>query len=42
MIVELVGSTAYNSIMFEQPVSIDELKPSLYETIEGIIKGFKV
>ena len=37
LIIELVSSTCYNSILYEQPVSIDELKPHLYSTIRLII-----
>ena len=41
LIIELVGSTAYNSILFEQPVQIDVLKPYLYESIRQIIRTGK-
>lgn len=41
LIIELVGSTAYNSILLEQPVQIDVLKPYLYEAIRQIIKTGK-
>ncbi len=41
LITELVGSTVYNSILFEQPVGIDELKPYLYNAIREIIKSGK-
>ena len=39
MIIELVGSTGYSSIMYSDPVSIDELKPHLEETVRGIIRS---
>ena len=37
MIIELVGSTGYSSIMYSDPVSLDDLKPHLEETVRGII-----
>lgn len=36
-IIELVNSTCYNVILRQQPVSIDEYKPFLYNTIRLII-----
>ena len=39
MIIELVGSTGYSSIMYSDPVSIEELKPHLEETVRGIIRA---
>lgn len=41
LIIELVGSTVYNSILLEQPVPIDMLKPYLYEAIRQIIRTGK-
>lgn len=38
MIVELVSSTCYSSILYGEPVEIDKLKPYLYSTISDIIK----
>ena len=38
MIVELVSSTCFNSILYKQPLSIDEFKPYLYETIRNMLK----
>lgn len=38
LIIELVGSTGYSSIMYEDPVSLDELKPHLEETVRSIIR----
>ena len=40
LIIELVGSTGYSSIMFNDPVSIGELKPHLEETVRGIIRQY--
>ena len=37
MIIELVGSTCFNSIIYKEPVSIGELKPYLYDTIKKMI-----
>ena len=39
MIIELVGSTGYSSIMYSDPVSLDDLKPHLEETVRGIIRA---
>lgn len=38
MIIELASSTCYSSILYEEPTSIDILKPYLYDSIRGIIK----
>ena len=38
MIIELASSTCYSSILYEEPASIDVLKPYLYDSIRGIIK----
>ena len=40
MIIELTGSSIYSAILYEQPVTIDELKPHLYKTIGAIIDQF--
>ena len=37
MIVELVGSVCYTSIIEEQPARIDHLKPTLYRMVEKIL-----
>jgi AcrR family transcriptional regulator len=39
MIVELTGSTCFNSILFKEPVPIDEFKPYLYDLIRKILKS---
>ena len=41
MIIELAGSSIYSAILYEQPVTIEELKPHLYRAIESIIEQFK-
>lgn len=38
MIIELVGSTCFNSIMNKEPLSINEYKPYLYSTIRKMLK----
>ena len=38
MIVELISGTSYNSILYEQPTPIEELKPFLYDTVRSIIR----
>ncbi len=42
MIIELIGSSIYSSILYERPVGISELKPHLYQTIESIIDQFSL
>ena len=42
MILELVSGTSYNTIVFNQPVSLEEIKNPLYESIKGIFKQFRV
>lgn len=37
MIIELVSSTCFNSILYKEPLPIDEYKPYLYKTIRGMI-----
>ncbi len=38
MIIELVSSTCFNSILYDEPLPIEEYKPYLYETIRKLIK----
>lgn len=40
MIIELVSGISYNTILFEQPKPMKEIKPFLYETIRNIIHQF--
>ncbi|MCR5102483.1 MAG: TetR/AcrR family transcriptional regulator [Butyrivibrio sp.] len=42
LIIELVGSTGYSSIMYSDPVSLEELKPCLDMSIRNIIKQFTI
>lgn len=37
MIIELISSTCYSSILYSEPVGIDELKPYLFDSIRDII-----
>lgn len=37
MIIELVSSTCFNSILYNEPLPIEEYKPYLYETIRNLI-----
>ncbi|MBQ3407777.1 MAG: TetR/AcrR family transcriptional regulator [Clostridia bacterium] len=37
MIIELVSSTCFNSILYKNPLPIDEFKPYLFSTIKKII-----
>ncbi|MCR4997519.1 MAG: TetR/AcrR family transcriptional regulator, partial [Butyrivibrio sp.] len=42
LIIELVGSTGYSAIMYNDPVSLEELKPHLEQTVRDIIKNYIV
>ena len=37
MIIELVSSTCFNSILYKEPLPINEFKPYLYEEIRNLI-----
>ena len=39
MIIELVGSTCFNSILYKEPLPIEDYKPYLYKTIRNLIKA---
>ena len=39
MIIQLVGSTIHNVILYKEPVELDVLKPELYQTIRLIIQA---
>lgn len=41
-IVELAGSAAYNSILYEEPLPFSEYKPFLYRSVRLIIKSHRV
>lgn len=41
MIIELVSSTCFNSILYNEPLKISEFKPYLYETIRNMIEQNK-
>lgn len=41
-IVELAGSTAYNSIQYEEPVAIEKYKPYLYRSVRLIIQSHRI
>lgn len=38
LIVELVSSTSYSAILYQEPADINTIKPHLYKTIKAIIK----
>lgn len=41
MIIELAGSTCFNSILYKDPLPIEEYKPYLYSTIRNLIEPEK-
>ena len=38
MIIELTSSTCFNSILYNQPIPIEEFKPYLYDLIRNLLK----
>ena len=42
MIIELVSSTCYSVILYQEPCSLAELKPYLYDSIRTIIDRHKL
>lgn len=42
MIIELVGSTCYSPILYNEPTSIEEFKPFLYQTIRHILEAHRL
>ncbi len=38
---ELAGSAGYNSMMYEEPIPIDDYKPFLYRTVRLIIRSHR-
>jgi AcrR family transcriptional regulator len=42
LIIELVGSTGYSSIMYDDPVSLCDLKPHLEKTVRSIIEAYTI
>ncbi len=40
LIIELVGSAGYSSIMYNDPASLEDLKPHLEKTVRGIIAQY--
>ncbi len=42
LIIELVGAAGYSSIMYDDPVSLEELKPNLETTVRSIIRQFTI
>ena len=39
MIIELVSSTCFNSILYKEPLPINEFKPYLYNTIRKLVEA---
>ena len=40
IIMELVGSTGYRAIMYSDPISVEDLKPQLEQTVRSIIQNY--
>lgn len=41
MIIELVSGASYNTILYKQPLSLEQIKKPLYEVIKGIFVQFR-
>ena len=41
MIVELINATCYNVLLYQEPVSLNELKPELFTAIRNLLKQFE-
>lgn len=41
-VVELAGSTCFNSIIYNEPLPLDEYKPCLYRTVRLIINSYRI
>lgn len=41
LIIELVSSASYSAILFHEPLSMPELKPSLLESVRAILQSFE-
>ena len=41
-VVELAGSTYFNSIIYNEPLPLDEYKPYLYRTVRLIINSYRI
>lgn len=42
MIVELVSSSCYSTILYSEPVSMEKMKPYLYQGIRNIIQSYQL
>ena len=40
MIVEMTGSTCYSAILYQEPCTLEQLKPHLFETVRSIVRQF--
>ncbi len=40
LIVELVGSTCYSAILYQEPCGLQELKPHLFTAVRQIVRQF--
>ena len=42
LILEIVSGASYSVILYGQPVTLEQLKPELYETVKGIFKQYRI
>ena len=41
LILEMISGASYNVILYQQPVTLEELKPHLFETVKGIMRQYR-
>lgn len=41
LIVELVGSSCYSAVLYQDPCSLEELKPYLFDTVRHLVSQFR-
>jgi AcrR family transcriptional regulator len=42
MILEIISGASYNTILYRQPVPLEEMKPHLYDAVRGIFRQYRV
>lgn len=42
LILELISGASYNAVLYDQPVTLDELKPHLYKTVKQILGQYRI
>lgn len=42
MILEIIGGSSYNVILYQQPVSLEEFKPHLHSAVKSIFREYRI